>query len=83
MTDFLAKFQREEAPAAPAFELTQPDWRLFVPLSVPEINRRLGFKVGMDFLAGLGFEPDDAGVFIERDWPAMRRAIAAHVAGMT
>lgn len=79
MTDFLAKFQREEAPATPEFELTQPDWRLLVPLTVLEINRRLSFRVGVDFLCGLGFETDEAGVFIERDWPAIKRAIAAHV----
>lgn len=88
MTNFLAKFQREEAPApaAPEFELIAPEPQDLVPtLRLGVINARLApVQVTADGLRTLGIEPagkDRAAVlYHERDFPRICDALIAQVA---
>lgn len=82
MTDFLKKFQREEAPAAQALSI-----RTVAPtLSLNAINDRLHpLKLTISGLGKLGFNPDwscGSALYRECDWPAIKRAIINHVAGL-
>lgn len=86
--DFLAKFQREEAPAVepvtPAFELVAPEPQDLIPmLTAREIGRRLGLSTSPAFLHELGFTPaggQKAALYFESAFPAICDALIKRIA---